>query len=80
MELYLFLLAVAAIFAVIGSYRQGFRHGVQVSLHEPTEMSRMKKTRVSSAEYEEPEELRKLRIELENIEHYGTDVPQQEVQ
>lgn len=74
------IFALAALVAVILAYRLGIKDGR--TLAENGELSRAEKDffiRRKTEKHKETEEERKVRIEAENVENYGTCVPQQEV-
>jgi len=74
--IYISVLSAAAFAAIIFAFYQGYKLGYH-NRPEPV----IKKPRVESRvyEYEESDEERKFRIEMENIDNYGTNRPQREV-
>ncbi len=78
MDIITSVFALAVIVSVLVAYRLGFKDGRMAT--QTGELSQIVSVKKKAKKYKESDEERRIRIELENIENYGTAVPQQEVE
>ena len=78
MDIITSIFAFAAIVSVLFAYRLGFKDGSAAA--QTGEFSQIVSVKKKAKRHKESDEERKMRIELENIENYGTAIPQQEVE
>lgn len=80
MDIYTMIFAGASLAAVFFAYRAGIRDARRLTDKEGFNQPSFRlSARTSGKERKETDEERRERIALENIENYGTSVPQKEV-